>query len=128
MIVVDTSVWIHWFNGRDIPFLDQMVDRPASGIILGDIVLLEILQGVRSEAQASQLHQRLLKFRLQTMLTPELAVVAARHYRFLRGLGVTIRKVPDLIIGTFCIENDHALLQDDRDFKPMAEHLGLRLV
>jgi predicted nucleic acid-binding protein len=62
------------------------------------------------------------------MLTPELAVIAARNYRVLHGLGITIRKVPDLIIGTFCIEHGHALLQDDRDFQPMAKHLGLELI
>lgn len=127
MIVVDTSVWIDWFNGHDVALLDDMASTINPDVILGDIVLLEILQGVRSDALASQLGQRLRKFRLETMLTPELAVIAARNYRTLRALGFTIRKLPDLIIGTFCIEHGYPLLQNDRDFMPMAQHLGLQL-
>jgi hypothetical protein len=53
------------------------------------------------------------------------AVRAARNYRTLRGLGIKIRKTADIIIGTFCIENHHLLLHDDRDFLPMERHLGL---
>lgn len=62
------------------------------------------------------------------MLTPDLAVLAAAHYRRLRILGVTVRKSVDLIIGTFCIARGHALLTADRDFLPMGRSLGLKLL
>lgn len=61
------------------------------------------------------------------MLDETIAVQAARNDRFLRGRGITIRKRIDMIIGTFCLASGHVLLHDDRDFDPMAEHLGLRI-
>ena len=59
------------------------------------------------------------------MLGDIIAAQAARNYRTLRAKGITIRKTPDLIIGTYCIKHHHILLYDDRDFDPMREHLGL---
>ena len=74
------------------------------------------------------MERRLRSFPIVSMLNPDLAVEAATDHRHLRGLGITIRKVPDLIIATYCIEHGHSLLHDDRDFEPMREHLGLRVV
>ena len=128
MIVVDSSVWIAWLNGPVHPAtrkLDEDID--PLDIIVGDIALLEILQGARSDRHAADIRQRVKRFRVERMLNADLAVKSASNYRVLRGLGYTIRKVPDLIIGTFCIEHGHELLQADRDFTPMVEHLGLRL-
>ncbi len=128
MIVVDSSVWIAWLNGTVHPAtrkLDEDID--PLDIIVGDIALLEILQGARSDRHAADIRQRVKRFRVERMLNADLAVKSASNYRVLRGLGYTIRKVPDLIIGTFCIEHGHELLQADRDFTPMVEHLGLRL-
>lgn len=128
MIVVDSSVWIAWLNGSSHAAarkLDEDID--PLDIIVGDIALLEILQGARSDRHAADIRQRLRRFRLERMLNADLAVKSASNYRMLRSLGYTIRKVPDLIIGTFCIEHGHALLHADRDFTPMVEHLGLRL-
>jgi predicted nucleic acid-binding protein len=95
---------------------------------VGDLILLEVLQGVRNERHATQMEQYLRRFRIEGMLDEDLAVSAARNYRRLREKGVTIRKTADLIIGTFCIEYGYALLHDDRDFEPMAANLGLRVV
>jgi predicted nucleic acid-binding protein len=128
VIVVDSSVWIAWLNGSSHAAarkLDEDID--PLDIIVGDIALLEILQGARSDRHAADIRQRVKRFRLERMLDADLTVRSARNYRLLRGLGYTIRKVPDLIIGTFCIEHDHELLQADRDFTPMVRHLGLRL-
>ena len=128
MSVVDSSVWIAWLNGTVHPAtrkLDEDID--PLDIIVGDIALLEILQGARSDRHAADIRQRVKRFRVERMLNADLAVKSASNYRVLRGLGYTIRKVPDLIIGTFCIEHGHELLQADRDFTPMVEHLGLRL-
>ena len=67
-------------------------------------------------------------FAILPMLDANLAVRAAQNYRLLRGRGITIRKTADIIIGTFCLDHGLPLLHDDRDFDPMAQHLGLAVV
>jgi predicted nucleic acid-binding protein len=127
MIVVDTSVWVDYFRGAATPQterLDALLD--IERILVGDIVLCEVLQGVPSEREATQTEAALRRFHVAPMLDPDLAIRAAAHYRRLRTKGITIRKTIDLIIGTFCIERRHELLHSDRDFEPMSLHLGLR--
>jgi predicted nucleic acid-binding protein len=97
-------------------------------LLVGDLVICEVLRGVRSEAQARMVEERLREFELVTLADPDLAIKAAVNYRFLRGRGITIRSTIDLIIGTFCIERGHALLHSDRDFAPMERFLGLPTV
>ena len=96
-------------------------------ILLGDIVLLELLQGAQNEGHAANLQKRLSAFNVVSMLSPEIAIKAAENFRRLRSKGITVRKSADLIIGTYCMEHGHSLLHADRDFNPMAEHLGLRI-
>lgn len=96
-------------------------------LAIGDVVLLEVLQGARTEADAARIERNLRQFPVLPMLGPSLAARAARNYRLLRARGVTMRKSADLIIGTFCIEHGHRLMHGDRDFDPMATHLGLRI-
>ncbi|AYD00284.1 PIN domain nuclease [Neorhizobium sp. NCHU2750] len=129
MIVVDSSVWISRLHNFDTPEtrkLDEIEDYDE--IILGDIVLLEILRGARNDRNAANIRRTLARYNVAPMLSPELAILAARNYRVLREHGKTVSKTPDLIIGTFCIEHGYSLLQKDKDYLPMAEHLGLRLV
>lgn len=97
-------------------------------ILVGDLILLEVLQGARDEAHASRIERLLRTFQVVPMLDEDVAVEAARNFRMLRARGVTIRKTVDLIIGTFCIMQGYALLHGDRDFLPMEQHLGLRTV
>jgi hypothetical protein len=97
-------------------------------VVLGDMVLLEVLRGVPGEAQARRLERQLAAFRQVSMLSPELAAQAAAHYRRLRERGITPRSTADLIIAAWCIAHAVPLLQRDRDFAPMADHLGLQLV
>jgi predicted nucleic acid-binding protein len=128
MILVDSSVWIASFRGaltRETARLKAITD-PAE-IILGDIVMLEILQGAVSDSNAANIQKRLGMFGVVALLSPEIAVKAAANFRKLRSKGITIRKTADLIIGTYCMEHGHSLLHADRDFDPMAEHLGLRI-
>ncbi len=126
MILVDSSVWIAQIRGlrtEATAALAALADREP--LLLGDIVLLEVLQGARDEAHAARIERALRRYLIVSLLTPELAASAARNYRKLRALGVTIRKTVDLVIGTFCIEYGHRLLHADRDFEPMQRHLGL---
>jgi predicted nucleic acid-binding protein len=129
MIVVDTSVWIDHFNGRlteRVSLLRMIVGRHP--ILVGDLVLCEVLQGARNDHDALRLDAGLRQFDLAPMVNPDLAARAAGNYRRLRTRGVTVRKTIDVLIGTFCIENSHVLLHDDRDFQPMVRHLGLRVL
>jgi len=128
MIVVDSSVWIAAFRGVVTPQSMRLKTiARARDILLGDIVLLEILQGAQNDGNAANLQKRLAAFQVVAMLSPEIAVKAAENFRRLRAKGITIRKTADLIIGTYCMEHGHSLLHADRDFDPMAEHLGLRI-
>lgn len=128
MIVVDSSVWIAAFRGTVTPQSMRLktISR-ARDILLGDIVLLEILQGAQNDGNAANLQKRLAAFQVVPMLSPDIAIKAAANFRRLRAKGITIRRTADLIIGSYCMEHGHSLLHADRDFDPMAEHLGLRI-
>jgi predicted nucleic acid-binding protein len=126
LILVDSSVWIAQIRGDRTPATAKLQAAAArERLLVGDLILLEVLQGARTEEHAARIERALRWHSVVRLLDPDLAIRAAGHYRTLRGLGVTIRKTADLIIGTFCIENHHTLLHDDRDFPPMVQHLGL---
>lgn len=129
MIVVDFSVWIAHLRGEDTPEVRKLraLDDPGE-VLIGDLILLEVLQGARSERHAGLIERQLRQFAITDMLSPALAPRTARNYRYLRDRGITPRKTMDMIIGTFCIEGGHRLLHADRDFDPLVEHLGLRTV
>ena len=127
MIVVDTSVWIDYFNGvhtRETDVLDTALGNQE--ILVGDLILTKILQGFRRDADFTRAQQLFSAFPIVTMLGPELAVRSAEHYRALRTRGVTVRKTIDVMIGTYCIAHDLPLLYADRDFDFMVRHLGLQ--
>jgi predicted nucleic acid-binding protein len=129
MIVVDSSVWIDFFKGVATAEVEQL--RAIMGkqpLLVGDVMLLEILQGVASEREARRVESALRQLDVAPMLDPDLAVQGAANDRRLRRRGVTVRKSINLIIGTLCIVKGHTLLTSDRDFLPMAEHLGLKLL
>ncbi len=128
MIIVDTSVWISLIRHTDDELTAKLRSYIPRGLIqTGDIILLELLQGARREGHARQLLANLSAFPCVAMSSPSLAIKAASNYRKLRENGITIRKTTDLIIGTYCIEHGHSLLHADRDFEPMADHLGLKI-
>lgn len=129
MIVVDSSVLIGNLRNQDRPAVRHFRSVPQpSTIMVGDIVMLEVLRGARDERQAALLERDLRRFRYVNMLNASTAVSAARHYRTLRRTGITISKIPDLLIATFCIANGYALLHDDRDYNPFVDALGLKVV
>lgn len=129
MILVDSSVWIDHFRdavAEPVVRLRALIEREP--LLVGDLVLCEVLQGVRSDAEARLVEEALREFDIVTLVDPELAIAAAANYRSLRGRGVTVRTTVDLLIGTFCIERGHTLLHNDRDFEPMERFLGLQTV
>ena len=126
MIVVDSTVWIDFLNGHNLPHVQRL--RALLGereIVIGDLMLCEVLSGLGNEREAAQVEALLRRFEVAPMGGETIAVMAARNFRRLRARGVTIRKTIDLLIGTWCIENRQPLLHNDRDFRPMARHLGL---
>lgn len=127
--MVDSSIWIEYFRARESEGTRILLAAGIEdSILIGDVILLEVLQGAESDKHAGELESRLRRFEVQAMMSPSLAVKAAGNYRLLREKGITIRKSIDLIIGTFCIEHGHSLLHHDRDFDPMRDHLGLKVV
>jgi predicted nucleic acid-binding protein len=125
-MLVDSSVWIAHLRGSLTPAtakLEVAVSREP--ILVGDLILLEVLQGARDELHAARIERGLRRFEVVPLLDVDLAPRAARNYRRLRDMGITIRKTNNIIIGAFCIERGCSLLHDDRDFAPMEEHLGL---
>ena len=129
MIVVDSSVWIDNLRNADTAAVRKLQALGPDGteVLIGDLILLEVLQGARDALHAARIERNLRRFPIAPMLGADLAVRAAENYRFLRSRGITVRKTADLIIGTFCMVRDHLLLHNDRDFEPMAAHLGLQL-
>jgi predicted nucleic acid-binding protein len=126
VIVVDSSVWIDFLNGRHGPHVRLLYEGLGTEqIIVGDLMLCEILQGSRSEEDAQKVEALLRRFEIVSMAGDAIAVAAARNFRSLRRRGITIRKTIDLLIGTWCIENRTPLLHNDSDFRPMRHHLGL---
>jgi len=126
-LVVDSSVWIDYFNGRqtaETEVLEQVLG--VDDIIMGDLILTEVLQGFRKDSDFHKARELLKAFPVVAMLGPEAAIIAAGNYRRLRQQGVTVRKTIDVMIASYCIEHDLPLLWSDRDFEPMAKHLGLQ--
>ncbi len=128
-LLVDSSVWIDYFNGvqtSQTDFLDNSFGHRE--IVVGDLILTEVLQGFGREGDFEQAREALLKFPLLEMVGVRAALSSAGNFRRLRSRGVTVRKTIDSLIATFCIEHELELLHTDRDFDPFEEHLGLKVL
>lgn len=126
MILVDSSVWIDYFRGIPTPQTDRLdALLPTKLLLMGDLILAEVLQGFSSERDFNQAKALLMALPISTLAGADIALQAARNFRQLRALGVTVRKTIDTVIATHCIENGISLLYSDRDFDPFVEHLGL---
>lgn len=127
MILVDSSVWIALFRGDDTPptRLLRSLLQGDEEIAIADLILQEVLQGVRTEKQAQAIIAAVDGLPCPVLGNKPLAILAATNYRQLRQKGATVRSTIDCLIATFCIESDFALLHNDRDFDPFEKHLGL---
>jgi predicted nucleic acid-binding protein len=134
MVIVDSSVWIDYFNSRDIPEvakLDRLLETELLGV--GDLILAEVLQGFRQEKDYQTAKRLLTSLTVFEMLGTQMAMKSADNFRDLRKKGITVRKTirqsrryaNDVMIATFCIENGYKLLFSDKYFAPFVEHLGL---
>ena len=127
MILVDSSVWIDYFNGQTNPeviFLDTILG--IKPVLIGDIILTEVLQGFKRDRDYKKAKQLLSSLPILQLSDELLAIKSADNYRSLRKQGITVRKTIDTIIATYCIEQNIQLLFSDRDFLPFVEVLGLK--
>lgn len=129
MILVDSSVWIDYFQGTvtaQTEKLDRLLGREP--LAIGDLILTEVLQGFTNERDFNEARRMLTSLTVVNLGGREIAIQAAKNFRTLRRLGATVRKTIDTVIATRCIESGYDLLHNDRDFDPFAKHLGLRVV
>ena len=129
MVIVDTTVWVDYLRGTCNPetdWLDREADQERLG--LTDLILCEVLQGVRSDREFRRVREELLKFELFEAGGERLAVAAAQNFRSIREKGRTVRKTIDCLIATFCLANGHALLHRDRNFDAFEQNLGLTVL
>ena len=129
MTLIDSSVWVDYFNGVETlatKKLDSLLTLQP--ICTGDLILAEVLQGFRQDQDYQAAKTLLCSLPIYPMLGVELSLKSAENYRTLRKQGITIRKTIDTMIATFCIENDFLLLHSDKDFQPFQQLLGLNVV
>ena len=129
MILVDSSVWIDFFKGRQsgqTERLDSLLD--SNELAIGDLIFTEVLQGCRIEKEFNQVRHLLGRLKLVVLGGSDIAVSAAKNYVKLRQLGVTVRGTIDVIIATRCLADGVQLLHSDKDFDAFEAHLGLQVV
>jgi len=129
MVIIDTTVWVDYFNGIDTAetgWLDHQLSKDRLGVL--DLMLCEILQGLPTEAEAIRVLRELRRFEIFDTGGLALAVAAARNDRLLQSRGWTVRKTVDCLIATFCLRGRHSLLHCDRDFDPFETLLGLAVI
>ena len=129
MILVDTSVWIDYFNGAVTPATERLDNLLGSEpLFIGDLILAEVLQGFSDKREFEQAKIMLTSLTVIDICGKHIAIRVAEHFRTLRRRGVTVRKTMDTVIATRCIEDGYELLHNDRDFDPFVKYLGLRSV
>lgn len=129
MVIVDTTVWIDYLGGasnQETAWLDRELKRQRLG--LADLILCEVLQGIRNPNTFTRVRDHLLKFQVFPTGGADMAIAAAQNYRTLRERGYTVNKTIDCWIATFCMLSGHSLLHRDRDFDAFEEVLGLQVV
>lgn len=126
MILVDSSVWIDYFRGHSNPhteLLDTLLGKEP--LAVGDLIVTEVLQGFTSDREFNQARRLMTSLVVVELGGIDIAIQAAKNFRILRALGVTVRKTIDVVIATRCINSGLPLLFGDRDFDPFVQHLGL---
>ena len=129
MVIVDTTIWVDYLRGASTPeaeWLDRETARQRLGLL--DVMACEVLQGLSTDEGAARVLRHLGRVEIFQTGGIDLAVAAARNYRHLRSRGRTVRPTIDCLIATFCIEQNHALLHNDRDFDAFEEHLNLHVL
>ena len=130
MILVDSSVWIDFFQGRDTPAVERLaalLDEAAAPIGIADLALFEVLRGFRHERDYRAAEGVMRALDVVTIGGDGMCRAAARHYRELRAHGITMASPIDILQAAYCIEHNHALLHNDHDFDAMESLRGLKV-
>jgi len=123
MVVVDTSVLVDYFRGRDTAATRLLDDYDSQGVPYGIPALCcqEMLQGAR-DIHEWQTLETLLE--TQTIVRPQASyathVAAARIFFDCRRQGLTVRSSNDCLVAQLALEHDAPLLHDDNDFVAIA--------
>jgi hypothetical protein len=130
VVVVDSSVWINFYNarpsaGREV--LRGLLGRGEIHIVVPDLVLFEVLRGFRHERDLRTARALMSTLAVEPTGEPAIACAAVDHDRALRSRGHTVRSGIDVLVATFCIERGYALLHDERDFDAFESLRGLRV-
>ena len=128
LVLVDSPVWVDFFRGAETiaaTTLDVLLGRNEA--VIGDLVLMEVLQGYRSTREMRAAEAALARLDCFELAGSARARRAAANYRHLRAVGITPRSAIDVLIASFCAEEKIRLLADDRDFVLMAPHIGLAM-
>jgi predicted nucleic acid-binding protein len=129
MTIVETTVWIDSLKGASNAHTHWLSSHLTdANLALTDLILCEVLQGIRDDAVFVQIRKELLKFGVLSSGGQEMALASAQNYRYLRARGITVRKTVDCMIATFCIRGGHSLLHRDRDYEPFEKYLGLKVI
>ncbi len=128
-MIVDTSVFIDYLQGNVTPQVEYLRSAMPRGLVeVGDLVAMEILRGIRPEAQYRAVRSALSAYPVRALAISQVVSRCTEHYRALRARGITMRSSVDCLIAAYCIATGTELLHSDRDFDPFEEHLGLRVV
>ena len=128
-MIVESTVWVDHYNDHLTAHVQILRQRmPSRTVETGDLVVMEVLRGLRSTASVDSIRAQFAKLTVHDMVGPGIALQAAEYYRFLRTRGITVRSTIDCLIATYCIAHDEELLHSDRDFDGFERHLGLRVV
>ena len=127
MILVDSGVWIDFFNGTENTETDKLNEiLGLEEVVIGDLILAEVLQGFRRDRDYKLAKDVLTSLTGHDLIGKEMAIKSANNFRKLSKKGITIKKTANVIIATYCIENKIPLLFTDKDFTPFVENLRLR--
>lgn len=129
VLIVDTSVWIDFFRGNENEHVERLVHEIRHRrVALTDMILCELLRGIRSQADFERTRRELSTFTVFNTGGESMALASANNYRALRAKGLTVSRFADCMIATFCVLHGHPLLHRDGDFVAFEKHLGLRAV
>jgi predicted nucleic acid-binding protein len=127
-VLVDTSVWIDYFDGAATPRTDYLHEALGWGpVMVADLVVAEVLQGFPRESDWETVRKALLKFPVYNLGGLDLAIQSAVNQRILRSKGAPLPDAVDCLLATLCIQKNIALLHSDPGFEPFERYLGLKV-
>jgi len=129
LILVDTSIWIDFFDHPDSPYAKELVRliEKDEELWLAEINVAEILQGIKEEKVFEEIKGYLMQFPVVRARSLETYIQAVNIYRVCRKLGKTIAKTINAIIAAVALENGFRVFHRDKDFDSIADCTKLKI-